>query len=208
MDAEDRGPITNKKRRTTNKTHMSTSKVTMTVEEIQAATAALKGLHEKMQFLSPLPAAERAERKRLGPRAVRTAEKRLAAAKVHRESLPVSFDLKRFERDVALMTALDRCVETVTGLRAELQDTLHGVGLRGMSAANEAYAYIKAASAAAPGLKQTVSQLATRRPKRLPKKAESPTPTPGATPTALPVPPPAPPPATPPAASTAESKAA
>jgi hypothetical protein len=154
-------------------THMSTNKTTMTVEDVEVATTALKGLHDKMPFLQPLPESERATKKRLGPGAVRTAEKRLAAAQAHRDALPVSFDLKRFERDVALMSALDRCVATVTRLRTDLQDTLHGVGLRGMSAANEAYVHIRAASTAAPGLTQTVNQLG-RRVKRQARKTEPP----------------------------------
>src|SRR5262249_12737661 len=129
--------------------------------------------------------------------AIQVAEDRLKAAREHVESLPASFDFRSFERDVVLMKALEQCRDAAARVHAELQDTLNEVGTRGSQAAAEVYAYIKAASRAAPGLQRTVDDLATRRSKaatrETPAGTAKPAPTePPASTSATPAPPAAP----------------
>jgi cell division septation protein DedD len=132
--------------------------------------------------------------KSLGFHAPRTsiAEKRLGAARQHPESLPASFELRAFERDVALMKALERCRDAAGRVYDEVQDTLNQIGTRGSRSAAEAYAYMKAAFHAAPSLKRTVGDLSTRRPQGTNKEA---TPVPQAAAPTTPATPPAPTPA-------------
>src|SRR5262249_17059145 len=128
---------------------------TMTVEEIDAATTALDNQRGAMRFLLPVSPKVRSQTRRLGSKAIQVAEDRLKAAREHVESLPASFDFRSFERDVVLMKALEQCRDAAARVHAELQDTLNEVGTRGSRAAAEVYAYIKAASRAAPGLQRT-----------------------------------------------------
>lgn len=99
-----------------------------TVEEIQAATAALNAVREKMAFVHPLTAVERRQAGRMGTQLVRFTAQRLQAARQHRDALPASFDLRQFERDTALLLALNDCVEAASRIRQDTRDTLLSLG--------------------------------------------------------------------------------
>src|SRR5262245_14447227 len=80
----------------------------MTVEEIDAATTSLTNQRGAMRFLLAVSPQVRRQIKRLPSKATQVAEDRLKAALQHVELLPANFELRRFERDVALMKALER----------------------------------------------------------------------------------------------------
>src|SRR5262245_12390808 len=88
---------------------------TLPVEDIKAATATVMGLGGAMSSVKPLTDVERKEyhRQRLGPQNLRVLDNRVKAARQHRHLLPPSFDLRTFERDAAVVGALQQCV-TVT----------------------------------------------------------------------------------------------
>src|SRR5262249_52242697 len=95
----------------------------MTVEEIDAATAAVNNQRGAMRFLIAVPPEGKSKTGRLATKAMKVAEKRLKAAREHGEALPPAFDLRGFERDVTLMKALERCRDAVDRLQAEVQGT-------------------------------------------------------------------------------------
>jgi len=156
----------------------------ITMEEVDAATTALKNQHGTMHFLLPVLPEARGKTRRLATKAYRVTEKRLKAAREHGEALPASFDLRGFERDVTLMKSLEQCRDMAARIHSDVQDTLNQVATEAFRAGIEAYGHIKVAFTASPGLKRTVGDLSARRPK--PGK-EPPSGTPAAGP-----PPPAP----------------
>ena len=137
----------------------------MTGEEINAATTALNNQRGSMRFLLPVASELRGKSRRLSAAAIQQAEKRLAAAREHVGDLPTNFDLRTFERNVALTKALQGCCDAAGRIHAELQDTLNRVGNDAFLAGVEAYAHLKASYVASPGLSRTVGGLASRRPK-------------------------------------------
>jgi len=134
----------------------------LTVQDIEAATAALDSQRAAMGFLLPLPASGSKGVVRLANKAMTVAEQRLQAAREHAKSLPASFDLPRFENDVALMKALRQCRDAVALLHTQVGDTLNQIGTNVFRVSSEAYAHIKAAAATSPGLQRTVGVLGTR----------------------------------------------
>src|SRR6185503_17881201 len=94
-------------------------------EEIRAATAALKDIRTTMNLTS-LTTEERVEyqQDRVNRIALRLLEDRLLAARESRDLLPVSFDLRRFERDTQLTRTLHDCLCFIEEIRTALKDTL------------------------------------------------------------------------------------
>src|SRR5262245_43336143 len=100
----------------------------MTVEEINAATVALNNQRGAMHFLLPVTPEVRSKARRLAARAIRVTERRLKAAREHGDSLPGSFDMRGFDRNVALTNALEQCRDAAARIYSEVQDTLNQVG--------------------------------------------------------------------------------
>ena len=151
---------------------MKETKVTsMTEAEIQTATAALVELRRHMTFMLPMTATERLAIRKLGKRAVQATQMRAAAARDRRDVLPPSFDLRAFEREVALMTALESCLTAANQLQSDLRDTFLIVGTGALQTSKVAFGYIQVATQAGDDdAHRTVKhlKLRTRKPKREP----------------------------------------
>ena len=111
---------------------MKTGTKTPTVQKINTTTTALRGFRQKMEFVVPITAAERRNHRsaRLGPKKLRQVENRLTAARLHRDLLPPSFDLRQFERDTDETIALTECIVVLDEMREAVADTLLAVGNR------------------------------------------------------------------------------
>ncbi len=152
---------------------MKTKKVTaMTVEDIQAATAALTQLHEGMSFILQLTPAERLAAGRIGPKAVQITEMRLATSREHKDGLPPTFDLKKFEREAALFSALDGCLTAVKELQVDVRDTFLTIGRSAIESSKTAFAHLQAGAAASESLKKSVHLIKART--RAPRVARPP----------------------------------
>lgn len=166
---------------------MNTEKVTIpTVEEVQAATTALNGLHQQMAFLRPLTPPERRQLGRMGTQAVRATAQRLEAARQHRDALPTAFDLRQFERDTALLVALNDCLTAADRMQNDIRDTLLALGSGTVQTGKQVYAVIQVVAEAGDKLGRTLNSLKRPRSPRRQKDAAPP----GA-PTEKPAPPPA-----------------
>ena len=142
---------------------MKTDKVNNpTVEDIQAATTALNGLHANMKFLRPLTAPERRQYGRMGTQAIRLTTQRLEAARSHREALPPAFDLRQFERDTALLVALNECLTASARIQVELRDTLLALGTGTVQSGKELFAMIQLLATTANKMGRTVNNLKKR----------------------------------------------
>ena len=142
-----------------------------TVEDIQAATTALNGLHANMTFLRPLTPPERRQCGRMGTQSVRLTAQRLEAARQHRDELPPAFDLRQFERDTSLLVALQECLTASTRLQSELRDTLLAFGAGTVQTGKELFAMIQLLAATANKLGRTVNTLKKR--PRAPRREKS-----------------------------------
>jgi len=166
-----------------------------TVEEIQAATTGLNGLHANMTFLRPLTPPERRQCGRLGTHSVRLTAQRLEAARQHRDELPPAFDLRQFERDTTLLVALQECLTASTRLQSELRDTMLAFGAGTVQTGKELFAMIQLLAATANKLGRTVNSLKKRpRPARR-EKSEAKTASASGQPVSTPATPPDPGPA-------------
>jgi len=145
----------------------------LTVEQVEAAIATTIARSATMPALLSLAPEQRQKRKR-NPKLLRTTEARLEAARRHRDALPAKFDLRRFEREVALAAALERWLKLLNGISLQVQDTLQVVATRNFNSSAEAFAYIKVASAAGPGLNRTVEELKRRRAATLVRPPQAP----------------------------------
>jgi hypothetical protein len=137
---------------------------TTPAEEVRDATVKLGALRRKMTFILTLSPAERQEhrRARIGAKAIRTLDNRVAAAKQNPNLLPPAFDLAKFEQDAALTSALNEYLATLDSVRGEVHDTYLAVANRAIVAATTAYSHIMVASNTAARLKRTVEKLAAR----------------------------------------------
>jgi hypothetical protein len=172
---------------------MKEIKVTsMTEAEIQSATAALVELRRQMTFVLPMTAAERQANRKLGRKTVQVTQMRAAAAREHKDSLPPSFDLRAFERQVALLTALDACLQAADQVRDDLRDTFLIIGSGALQTSKVAYGHIQVVADAGGDMNRVVKHLKLRVNK--PKRVATPTGPPAgsanaAGPTAQPAPP-------------------
>jgi hypothetical protein len=162
----------------------------LSVEDIKAATVALIALRGTMSSVKALTPEQRREyyRQRLGPQTLRVLDNRVMAARQHRHLLPPSFDLRKFERDTALVGELQECLAAADQLMTIVQDALLPVASRAVQAGSVAYAHIKASPGAAEQIKRSVGKLSMRANRGRPVS-------PGDTPAPAPVPAPATPPA-------------
>jgi hypothetical protein len=161
------------------KTHMKTIKVSSVTEaEIQAATANLVELRRQMTFLRPMTSTERATNPKVIKNAVQVTQMRVAAAREHRDALPPSFDLRAFEKESALLTALDACLSAVNQLQSELRDTFLSVATGALHSSKVAYGHIQVVAEAGSDIDRSVRnlKLRNRKPKR---EAAAAAPTPG-----------------------------
>ena len=135
-----------------------------TVEQINAAKAALHEFRKTMTFVVVLTEAERREHRhaRLGGKKLRLVENRLVAARQHQDLLPPKFDLAQFEKDAAETFALSEFLAELDAIYTDITDTLLAVGNRATVAAATAYGHIRVGSTTAERLKRTVQKLTVR----------------------------------------------
>lgn len=155
------------------KTNRKTKFAATTVDEIKAATAQLVALRRTMTFAAELSGTERAEhnRLRLGPQKLRILENRLQAAQQNRGLLPEAFDLRKFEREVAMTSALNDCLAAIDDVRNAVKDTFLTVGNRAMVSGKATFDHIRVATTTAQKLEKTVEKLSLRAPRSGDKKA-------------------------------------
>ncbi len=146
-------------------TNPGNSTKNITAVEVRKATARVTALLETMTFVEPLSQAEQRNHRtvRLGPKAVRTINNRLATAQANPGLLPPAFDLKRFEEDTAVASALSECLSAVERMQAAVHETLLAVGKRALVDSAAVYGYIRVTATTADKLKRTVERLVVRR---------------------------------------------
>ena len=137
-----------------------------TVQSIQAATATLNRLHQQMPFLHPLTPPERRQFGRMGTQAVRTTAQRLEAARQHRDALPPAFDLRQFERETALLVALNDCLMAADRMQSDVRDTLLSLGSGTVHTGKQVCAVIQVLAEAGDKLGRTVNSLKRSRTSR------------------------------------------
>lgn len=160
----------------------------ITVEEIRKATARVTALLETMSFVEPLSQAERRSHRtvHLGPKTLRTINNRLVTAQANPNLLPPAFDLKRYERDTALASALSECLSAVDRMQSAVRETLLVVGRRAVVDSATVYGYLRVTATTADRLKRTVERLGRRTAQST--TVPTPTPTPAPAPTVTPTP--------------------
>ena len=142
---------------------MKTTKVTpVTVEEIQAVTAALNDLQGKMTFVQRLTPEQREQLPRLGPKGVQITGKRLEAARTHRDSLPPSFDFRQFERDAAVVVSLGECQSQLQRMLGDIRDTVQVLGPKALEASKAVFGYLQVAASGTGEVNTTVRSLKLR----------------------------------------------
>src|SRR5262245_35220600 len=148
----------------------ATKVASMSVEEIQTATAELKKVRQAMGFSLPLSPAERAACGRLGTKTAQITQMRLAAAQQHKEVLPPSFDLRQFERETALLVALSQCLDAVKSIQSDVHDTFLAIGKGAVQSAKFALGHLQVGAEANETLKDSV-RFITRKRTRAPRAA-------------------------------------
>jgi hypothetical protein len=140
----------------------ATKVMTSTAEEINAATDALKAVHDKMTFVQPLTREQRDTLPRLGLKSVEIIGKRLEAAGAHRDSLPSSFDYKQFEREAALAVSLGECQRILQRMLEDVQDTIRVLGPGALKSSKAVFGHLKVAATSGGGVHTAVPGLSLR----------------------------------------------
>jgi hypothetical protein len=132
----------------------------LSAETIRTAMADLKKIRHRMTLTS-LTLEERFEyqQDRAQRLSLRVLEDRVLAARQYRELLPVSFDLRRFERDTQLARALHDCLSFVEETRQALRDTLLMVKACSAQAGLVVHGHLKIADGPDRNLKWAVNKL-------------------------------------------------
>jgi hypothetical protein len=157
-----------------------------TMEDINTVTQNLRVLYGEMTFVLPLSPTERQQHKarHIGPRALRALDNRLTAAHQHRDLLPPAFDLRQFERDVAMTASLEECLSALGEIQQAVHDTFLVVGARAIDAGALAYGHIRVSAAGSEHLNRSVAKMASRS-GRGPRQETTETAAPAASPTAV-----------------------
>ena len=101
---------------------------------------------------------------------------RAAVARENREALPPTFDLRAFEREVALLTALEACLTAASQLQADVRDTFLMVGKGTMHTGKIAYGYLQVVAQAGGDIKRAVQNLKLRSRRAKPEATAAPNP--------------------------------
>lgn len=151
-------------------------------EGIRAGLAALQQTQASMPYLAGLTSVERRHLRKIGPRTQRMVETHVEAARLNRESLPASFDLRQFESDAAVTAALTEYLSLLEEMRDQARDTLFTFGTRAVQAATEVRQVIKVVSRRVSGVSRVATELAAHTRRQTPKAEleKAPTPTPPA----------------------------
>jgi len=172
---------------------MQNSKVTsMTETEIQSATAALVRLRRQLTSIVTLTPADRAAARSVTKKAVLATQMRVVVAREHRDGLPPSFDLRAFEREVALLTALGECLAVIAQFHSDIRDTFLAVGTSAVRTSKVAFGHLQVMAESSGDINQALraSKLRTRKAKQAdnasaanpPASAPSAAPVPASTP--------------------------
>lgn len=108
-----------------------------------AASKAIDDLAAALPFLYDLSPEERRELFKLGDKSRTFADVALVTARTHTDALPRSFDVDRFEADLALFRALEPVHARLRDLFERVDDTRMLAGAEAMEAARAVYYYTK-----------------------------------------------------------------
>jgi hypothetical protein len=92
-----------------------------------------------MTSVQRLTREQREQLPRLGPKGVQITGKRLEAARIHRDSLPPSFDFRQFERDAAVVISLGECQSRLQRMLGDIRDTVQVLGPKGLEASKAVF---------------------------------------------------------------------
>src|SRR5262249_44437375 len=80
-----------------------------------------------------------------------------------KDTLPPSFDLRKFERETALLLALDQCLSASRAIESDVHDTFLAIGKNAVQSAKIAFGHLAVGMAAAEALKNSVRLIKGRR---------------------------------------------
>jgi len=105
----------------------------------QAVLAAIQTIREKLPFLIDLTPEERRNLPKLGDKSQAFVAQAMTIATQNTDILPRGFDVAEFQKDVALLTALQPFMAALTQLQELVEDTYLEVGSEAYAAALAVY---------------------------------------------------------------------
>jgi hypothetical protein len=144
------------------KTENTKAGLTAGPDAITAVVTELEAVHAKMTFVPPLTSEERARLATFGPRSSEVIQKRLEAAWSHRESLPPTFELRKFEKQARLVIELSKCQKTLERMLGDVRDTLRSIGPPVLAESKTVFGYLSVTAKGTGQVQSTVSSLTLR----------------------------------------------
>jgi hypothetical protein len=136
----------------------------------------VKQAMEKLPFLVTVEGKEKKKLVKFGPDSVSFVEDALRGVNEFPTAFPASFNKEEFISDAILVIAVRDMLVSVGSLYTSLNDTLSVTGADTMSAANDAYAYLKKAATSNVAAKDLVERMSQRYKGQGKKKTTVPTP--------------------------------
>ncbi|MBI3194659.1 MAG: hypothetical protein HYZ34_09375 [Ignavibacteriae bacterium] len=134
----------------------------ITDDQKNEAIALVKQAMEKLPFLITVEGKEKKKLVKFGPDSVSFVEDALRGVNEFPSAFPASFDKEEFIRDATLVIALRDVFVSVGSLYTAINDTLSVTGADAMSAANDAYSYLKKAASNNVAAKDLVDRMSLR----------------------------------------------
>jgi hypothetical protein len=133
--------------------------------------AALADIRKKLPFLIDLTPEERRNMLKMGDKSRAFVNQSLTVATQNADILPRAFDVDEFQKDVALLAALEPVMAALTQLQELIEDTYLEVGSEAYAAALAVYGYARAAGkgAALDGLLDSMAQRFARKTRKTPE---------------------------------------
>ncbi len=134
----------------------------ITDDQKNEAIALIKQAMEKLPFLVTVEGKEKKKLVKFGPDSVSFVEDALRGVNEFPSAFPASFDKDEFVRDATLVIALRDVLVSVGSLYTAMNDTLSVTGADAMTAANDAYSYLKKAATSNVAAKDLVERMSLR----------------------------------------------
>jgi len=113
-------------------------------DDRDAVLAAIEIIHAKLPFLIGLTPDQRRAMLKLGDKSAAFVNRAAEVAGQHTDLLPPAFDLTEWQKDAALLQALNSIEVALNPLSEAIDDTLMVVGSEAYASALAAYQYLKA----------------------------------------------------------------
>lgn len=123
---------------------------------------AVKGIKAKLPFGLSLTPEQRQAVSKLGTKSGGFVSESLAAAELHPDILPASFDKAEFKKDAELFEQLLKIYLAVVPVAEMIEHTTMAVGGEAFSAARTVYKYVKTGAETTPGLQSVAAKLGER----------------------------------------------